>query len=109
MTQTNGLNVGKKQVNDANEYTGMVTSRFSMQSELPSIDTIECFSAQKKFKGQDVNHSEIINCEEVLVHGLKSATQKSLIKKIEEEFRQKDLLREQQKGDEKKLNYSSST
>jgi hypothetical protein len=71
-----------------------VTSRFSMQSELPSIDTIECFSAQKKFRGQDVNHSEIINCEEILVDGLKSATQKSLIKKIEEEFRQKEIVRE---------------
>jgi hypothetical protein len=56
-----------------------------------------------------VNHSEIINCEEILVDGLKSATQKSLIKKIEEEFRQKEIVREQQKGDEKKLNYSSST
>lgn len=87
----------------------MVTSRFSWHSELPSIDTIECISAQKKFKGQDVNHSEIINCEQELVHGLKSATQKSLIKKVEEEFKQKEMIREQIKGDEKKLNYSSST
>jgi hypothetical protein len=85
--------VGHRNDNDANEYTGMVTSRFSMHSELPSIDTIECISAQKKFKGQDVNHSEIINCEEELVHGLKSATQKSLIKKYDEEFRQKDIIK----------------
>lgn len=71
----------------------MVTSRFSMHSELPSIDTIECISAQKKFKGQDVNHSEIINCEEELVHGLKSATQKSLIKKYDEEFAKKEAIK----------------
>jgi hypothetical protein len=72
----------------------MVTSRFSMHSELPSIDTIECISAQKKFKGQDVNHSEILNCEQELVHGLKTATEKSLIKKFEEEFRQKEIIKE---------------
>lgn len=66
-------------------------------------------SAQNKFKLQDVNKSELINCEEELVIGLKSATQTSLIKKYEEEFRKKELLREQIKETEKKINYSSSS
>ena len=44
-----------------------------------------------------MNHSEIINCEQELVHGLKSATQKSLIKKVEEEFKQNQINKIQAK------------
>ena len=69
----------------------------------PLKDTQEMRSAQNKFKLQDVNKSELINCEEELVIGLKSATQTSLIKKYEEEFRKKELLREQIKETEKKI------
>lgn len=78
---------------DAKEYTCVATSRFSMQSELPSIDTVELISAQKKFRAQDVNQSELMNLEEELVLGLKSATQKSLILKYDDEFKQKELAR----------------
>jgi hypothetical protein len=44
-----GLGMNERQY-DAKEYTCVATSRFSMQSELPSIDTVELISAQKKFR-----------------------------------------------------------
>lgn len=42
------------------------------------------------------------------VHGLKTATQKSLVRKYEEEFKLKELIKQQQKESEKQMNYSSS-
>jgi len=92
----------------ADDNTFMVTSRFSLQSELPSIDTVDVLSAQQKFHAQDVNRTALIDCEEDLVHGLKTATQTSLVKQYEEAFRQKDIMRGQHKNEEKKLNYSST-
>jgi hypothetical protein len=55
-----------------------------------------------------VNRTELLDCEEDLAHGLKTATQTSLVRQYEEEFRQKDIMRDQHKGDEKKMNYSST-
>lgn len=101
-----GLGVNERPP-DANDVSQIVTSRFSLQSELPSLDTQELFSAQKRFKAQDVNQTELIDMD-MSVHGLKTATQKSLIKKYDEEFKQKEMLKQQQKENQKKLNYSSS-
>jgi hypothetical protein len=80
-----GLGMNERHA-DAIDISQIVTSRFSLQSELPSIDTQEIISAQKRYKALDVNQSEIIDLE-ISVNGLKTATQKSLIKKIDEEFR----------------------
>lgn len=42
---------------EAIDASYLATSRFSIQSELPSIDTVDVLSAQRKFraKAQDVN------------------------------------------------------
>ena len=44
-----------------------------------------------------------------MVHGMKTATQTSLIRHYEDEFKQKDLMREQLKQEEKKIDYSASS
>ena len=99
-----GLNERHHDYNDNSQ----LTSRFSLQSELPSIDTVQVFDAQLKFNAQDVNRTELLDCEEEFVQGLKTATQASLIRHYEEEFRQKDLVKEKLKQEEKKLDYSAS-
>jgi len=38
------------------------------------MDTVEIFHAKLGFKAQDLNESELLNCEEDMVHGLKTAT-----------------------------------
>ena len=58
---------------DAIDISQIVTSRFSLQSELPSFDTQEIISAQKRYRALDVNQSEIIDLE-ISVNGLKTAT-----------------------------------
>jgi len=78
-----------------------------LQSELSRLDTQELFSAQKRFRPQDADNSEIIEVD-MSVHGLKTATQKSLVRKYEEEFKLKELIKQQQKESEKQMNYSSS-
>lgn len=98
--------LGMNERNEVNDVSQIQTSRFSLQSELPKLDTQELLSAQKRFRAQDANDSEIIEMD-MSVHGLKTATQKSLIKKIDEEFRQKELMKQQIKENQK-LNYSSS-
>jgi len=37
---------------EAIDATYIATSRFSLQSELPSIDTVDIQSAQRKFRNQ---------------------------------------------------------
>lgn len=95
---------------EAIDNTYIATSRFSLQSELPSLDTVDVQSAQRKFRNQaqDVNRTELLDCEEVLADGLKTATQTSLIRHYDEAFRQKEILRNQHKHDEKKINYNST-
>jgi len=41
--------------------------------------------------------TQLIEIEEDMVHGMKTATQTSLIRHYEDEFKQKDLMREQLK------------
>ena len=65
-----------------------------MQSALSPLATQELFSAQKRFRPQDANNSEIIDVD-MSVHGLKTATQKSLIQKYDEEFKLKDQIKQQ--------------
>lgn len=86
--------LGMNERNEVNDTSQIQTSRFSLQSELPKLDTQELASAQKRFRAQaqDANDSEIIDME-MSVNGLKTATQKSLIKRIDEEFRQKELMK----------------
>jgi len=74
---------------EAIDATYIATSRFSLQSELPSIDTVDVLSAQRKFRNQaqDVNRTELLDAEEVMVDGLKTATQTSLVKHYDEAFR----------------------
>lgn len=70
--------LGMNERNEANDLSQVQTSRFSLQSELPKLDTQELLSAQKWFRAQDANDTEIIEMD-MSVHGLKTATQKSLI------------------------------
>ena len=55
-------------------YNATIISQ--LQSELPSLDPDEAKSARRKFqeKAQDVNLTEILDAEEVIVDGLKTAT-----------------------------------
>jgi hypothetical protein len=79
--------------NEGNDVSQIQTSRFSLQSELPRLGTQELESAKKRFRAQDANESEIIEMD-MSVHGLKTATQVSLIQKIDEEWKQKDLMKQ---------------
>jgi len=107
--QETGLGMNER-VDGAIDDTYNATSRFSLQTELPSIDTVDMISAQRKFKhnAQDVSLTEVLDAEEVMVDGLRTATQTSLVKHYEEAFRQKDIIRNQHKGDEVKINYNST-
>jgi hypothetical protein len=72
------------------------------------MDTVEVKFAQKKNFDQDVNRTELLECEEDLAHGLKTATQTSLIKHYEEEFHNKEVIRQKHKAEEKKIDYNST-
>ncbi len=68
-------------MNERPEYNdnSQLTSRFSLHSALSGLDTVEVKMAQHKYNAQDVNRTELLECEEDLAHGLKTATQTSLI------------------------------
>ena len=86
MQQRNGI--GGERNYEPNEYTGMVTSQISFHSELPAMDTYQQMSAMKRENLQhvDVNQSDLMNVEFELIHGLKTATEKSLIEHIDREY-----------------------
>ena len=67
-------NLGKNERPCEYNDQSQLTSRFSLHSELPSIDTVDVKLAQKKFQAQDVNKTELLDCEEEFVHGMKTAT-----------------------------------
>jgi hypothetical protein len=86
--QETGLGMNER-VDGAIDDTYNATSRFSLYDELPSIDTVDMVSAQRKFKhnAKDVSLTEVLDAEEVMVDGLKTATQTSLVKHYDEAFR----------------------
>jgi hypothetical protein len=56
------------------EHTGEMTSPFTLESQLPSLNTQEYNSAVKKIDVQDVNSSAVLDCENELVLGMKTAS-----------------------------------
>lgn len=74
------------------DHSGEMTSMFTLESRLSSLNTVEMISAKKKFVPDEVNSTELMNCEQELALGMKSASQKSLINKYNEIFKEKEEL-----------------
>jgi hypothetical protein len=65
-----GLGMGERDP----DHSGEMTSMFTLESRLSSLNTVEMISAKKKFVPDEVNSTELMNCEQELALGMKSAS-----------------------------------
>lgn len=80
-------------------------SNISLQSALPPLKTNEAPSARDEYDQKDVNINEVFEAEMSI--GLQTATQKSLIKRIDEDYNRREAEKKMLKDNEVQLDYDS--
>ena len=76
----------------------MISSHISMHQKLPMLGTEELISARRREMLNDVELNQLLDVSSDIQGLIKTATEKSIILKIEQEFKQKeDLLKEDRK------------
>ena len=82
----------------------LLGSHISLQRQLPLLGTLEIISARRKERLNDVKLDQLLDVTSEIEGLIKTATEKSIIMKIEQEFKRKeDLMRE----DRRVLEWSS--